>query len=183
MTGLHQNRCDWVRAGDPEPTKLDPGLGPVPDVDVGVAGNATLAMGPENMLDAGEIRLGVDHNASGVLLNTGGRIDTPRMMVGYAGTGVYRQHGGQLNVGQLQLGVQPQSQGQMSLDAGTIEITSPGGSVQVGGQGSGKLYVGSLESPGTSMPTRCSMCPLSCARPAMLTGWSKDGASSAPAER
>jgi RNA polymerase sigma factor (sigma-70 family) len=114
----------------------------------------------DETLDSDEIRIDSSHPAGvgaggggggaggAAIVNDGGHVNAGRMLVGYAGTGAYRQRGNaQLNTGQLLVGVQPQSQGEVSIDSGTVELSGVG-PAQIGVQGSGKLNVGSSDAPG-----------------------------------
>ena len=115
--------------------------------------DTTFAVEPEHTVDADEIRINSTTPigsaagwGGGAILNNGGRVNAGRLLVGYSGTGAYRQrNNAQLNVGQMLIGVQPQSQGEATIESGTVEIAS---ALQVGVLGTGKLILGSPELPG-----------------------------------
>ncbi len=149
-------------ASDVERATLPVGEHHLSSVDVAVAGTGELLLQADTRLETPQLRIGAGPKGNGTVINTGAGIDADRLIVGDAGTGAYHQQSGQLNVGQLVVGNQPDSQGEVHVDSGAIVVGRPNmtAGVAIGYYGSGRLYVGSQDSPGALHPASEVEAPL-----------------------
>lgn len=80
---------------------------------------------------------------------SGGEVQIGRLVIGEVGRGEYVMNRGRLEVGQLTIGKHRGSRGRLSIGNAEVRVTDPLVPIEIGAQGSGVVYLGTQDEPGS----------------------------------
>ncbi len=124
-----------------------------------------------NLAFSGEIILASAKGSDDRLLQTSGDVAVDRLVIGEAGSAQLNITGGKLEAGEILIGEQTGSHGEMRVAGGEVVLTSSSGGLFIGGGGSGKLSLGNDNAPGWITSMNGIAPPVVIGTQGRLEGW------------